>query len=128
MDNLKLELINGRLFVAEDFEYIFPWDSRRKVIVAKGSRTNFASIPWFARWLISPMDKDLMLAAAIHDGLVKEFGDQTYVYSEYHTYKPSWEEACDILVNVAKHEGAKKWKQYAVKKAVMAHGEIEGKT
>ena len=29
-------------------------DETRYVRVPEGMRTNFASIPWFARWLISP--------------------------------------------------------------------------
>lgn len=119
MNNLKLELINGRLFVADDYEYIFPWDKSRKIIVAKGTRTNFASIPKAFQWLISPMDKELLLAAAIHDALVGEFS------------KPSdnipWGEACDIMIKVATLEGAKYWKRTLVYYAVMAHGKIKGK-
>lgn len=127
MKTLKFEEVNGRLFIYEDYEYIFPWDKSRKVIIAKGSRTNFASIPWWARWLISPADKDLIKAAAIHDGLVKEFKKQSFVYRDNSPYLPSWGEACDILIKTAAHEGAKKWKQFIVKRAVMAHGEMEGK-
>lgn len=46
----------------------------RTVRVPAGYRSNFATIPWFARWLISPVDRVVIMAALAHDWLVREFG------------------------------------------------------
>ncbi len=117
-NGMNLELINGRLWLAEDYSYALPWDKSKSVLIKKGTRTNFASIPKAFQWLISPMDKELLLAAAIHDALVGEFSKPM---------ETTWKEACDIMIKVAKIEGAKPWKLFIVKYAVMAHGKMKGK-
>ena len=44
------------------------------VKIPKGTRTNFASVPKWAHWLIDPDAHDIALAALVHDCLVGEFG------------------------------------------------------
>lgn len=119
VNGMDLELINGRLWLAEDYTYTLPWDKSKSIFIKKGTRTNFASIPKVFQWLISPMDKELLLAAAIHDALVGEFSKPSD--------SVSWGEACDIMIKVATLEGAKLWKRTLVYYAVMAHGKIKGK-
>lgn len=41
-------------------------------IVPEGSVTNFASIPWWLRWLLSPVDPVVVIPAIAHDYLVAE--------------------------------------------------------
>lgn len=56
---------------------LFNWNAqvgRYNVLVPKHSFTNFASIPFFARWLISQTDHAIVIPAIIHDHLVNEFG------------------------------------------------------
>lgn len=45
------------------------------LIIPKGSKTNFASIPWFLRWLISPLDPVIAIPSIVHDYLVGEFAE-----------------------------------------------------
>lgn len=46
----------------------------KKYDIPVGQKSNFASIPWFGRWAISPVDPDIMSAAYVHDALCGEFG------------------------------------------------------
>lgn len=56
------------------FDYAVPGTDYR-VSIPAGFSTNFASVPWYARWLISPVDPTLRVAALVHDYLVGEFTD-----------------------------------------------------
>lgn len=60
--------------------------------VPAGTRSNFASIPWYARWLISQTDEILVHAAILHDYLVGEFGPQIV----------SWKQANEAMYVVMK--------------------------
>ena len=41
--------------------------------IPSGIRTNFASVPWTARWLVSPTTGSLVIPATIHDYITGEF-------------------------------------------------------
>ena len=69
--------VSGGAFILEEaFKYHFPWKPAEYVVVPEGYKTNFASIPWAARWLVSPIDETILIAALIHDWLVQEFGEE----------------------------------------------------
>lgn len=45
--------------------------SGRYIEIPKGFRTDFASIPWFARWFVTPLEQPQYRAAALHDVLYR---------------------------------------------------------
>ena len=93
------------------------------VDIPAGFATNFASIPWFARWLISPIDPTLLYAAIIHDYLVGEFnGVPGVLHSQNGIERVSWRQAAAILRSVMDEDGARTWKRQAVYWAVRAYG------
>ena len=93
------------------------------VDIPAGFETNFASIPWFVRWLISPIDPTLLYAAAIHDYLVGEFnGVPGVLHSPDGIERVSWRQAAAILRSVMDADGARTWKRQAVYWAVRAYG------
>ena len=112
--------------------YRLPLDHRQYVMIPEGYETNFASIPWFVRWLISPIDPDLVLAAIVHDWLVQEHGTRAQfppvLYVEdvtgEHVFieRVDWSQAATIFRKIAKHEGASPLKRFAVYQAVRMHG------
>lgn len=93
------------------------------VDIPAGFATNFASIPWFVRWLISPIDSSLLHAAIIHDYLVGEFnGEPGVLHSSAGIERVSWRQAAAILRSVMDADGARTWKRQAVYLAVRLHG------
>ena len=61
----------GLYTLVEPFTYqVGTENSGKAITVRKGFETDFASIPWFARWLISPSGLHAK-AALIHDGLYR---------------------------------------------------------
>lgn len=88
-----------------------------------GFLTNFGTIPWFARWLISPIDPQLRTAAAVHDFLVGEFGPQGYITHEDGACEyVDWRKAAAILRSIMDADGAKTWKRQTVYWAVRLYG------
>jgi hypothetical protein len=62
---------------ASYFQLVEDWkvtlDDGTWLVVPKGSRSNFASVPWFFRWIISSTDPVIVLPAIVHDYLVGEW-------------------------------------------------------
>lgn len=123
-----------RLFILEEaFFYQFPWTDSKHVEVPKGTKTNFASIPQIARWLVSPIDEHIVVAALIHDYLVNEFvvGDPKVNWVDARGYKkeysPDWNEAIYIMKRIMEAEGQPTWKRMAVWAAVRIYGIVQRK-
>jgi len=74
----KITIIKGNFYLLEEFRYYFPWKPDQYIVIPKGYRTNFASIPWYGRIFISPIDPDIVIAALVHDWLVQEFNVHYY--------------------------------------------------
>lgn len=102
----------------------------RYILVPEGVRTNFGSIPWFVRWLISPIDRHMVVPAIVHDFLTYEFtsGQVTYVPV---IYKPngriddsdvSWDQAATIMRQMMKSLGAPGWKRGLVYAGLRVYG------
>lgn len=95
------------------------------ICVPVGTRSNFGSIPWYARWLISPTDPGLMIPAIVHDYETGEFNDAT----------TDWRTAAKRLRAIMKHcaqyDPARAWwrrlKRHLVYRAVMLHGILHGR-
>jgi len=101
----------------------------RYIAVPRGVKTNFASIPWFGRWLVSAVDPTLAEPAIVHDYLVGEFTDQTGWQPLIHNPDGSvedsdidWRQAAAILRWMMEDRGAKRWKRQAVYWAVRVAG------
>lgn len=100
--------------------------------IHKGTSTNFASIPWFVRWVISPLDPVIALPAIVHDALVNEFGDGvvTIIYSNGSTQSVTnvdWKTAADTLLGLMKRCPGKLnyFKAHYVYSSVRAYGYIK---
>lgn len=68
--------------LGEDWLVYLDRKRTRYVIIPEGTRTNYASIPWWLRWLMSKVDPVLFLPSIVHDYLVQEFdyyGDRPVV-------------------------------------------------
>lgn len=131
----QLELMHNGLFrLKQSYTYVFPWDEDCRVVIPMGMLTNFASIPWFARWVVSRTDRHILIPALVHDYLVSEFfwdGRPAVIRS-----KPNgeeWRERCDwrrasfILKRMMEAEGAPTWKRMLVHWAVRAYGVFRDK-
>lgn len=127
---------DGTFRLAHEWRYNIP-GSMDYVLLPEGMRTNFATIPAVARWLISPIDPDIVIAALVHDWLVGEFlegymGKSACIFEQgsgvfVTRYKPSWSMSAKIMRWIMKAEGAPWWKRTAVYLAVRAHGIIQRK-
>lgn len=135
MNTPKLEVINGGFYLTEKFRYTFR--NRKYVVVPSGYRTNFASIPAVGRWLISPIDPQITVAALVHDWLTNEFDpinyanyDKVICTGEQPTVLMdvvSWEQAVAILRQIMLEDGAPLWKRQVVYLSVRAYGIIKRK-
>lgn len=104
------------------FDYAVPGTDYR-VSIPAGFSTNFASVPWYARWLISPVDPTLRVAALVHDYLVGEFADPgLIIHADDTKERVSWRKAAAILRRIMDDDGARTWKRQAVYWAVRLHG------
>lgn len=105
--------------------------------IHKGSRTNLATIPWFLRSFISPIDPIFIMAAPVHDILVGEFKESQYsVYSKDSTVDSpipytgtiTWKMAADAMLFLMKQSPGKlnyikaRW----IYSAIRAYGFIKG--
>lgn len=107
-----------KLTLAEDYYIVVPngkdnpysdVDLNEKVTlrVHKGTSTNFATIPWFVRSILSPMDPILALPSLVHDALVNEFSDSviTIIYASGATQSVKnvpWKVAADTMLGLMK--------------------------
>lgn len=114
------ELIDrGEFEMKELWAYDFPWTAAG-VVIRPGFITNFASIPWAARWVVSPIDPTICKAALVHDYLVGEStgikGRVVYTHGSSRTM--NWHQAAEILRQIMAAEGASWWKRTLVYRAV----------
>lgn len=63
------------------------WDIGRKGsgyrLELKPGRTFDISVPWWLKWLQSPHDRRVLMAARVHDELLEEGFDQAFASSEF---------------------------------------------
>lgn len=108
--------------LVSEFDYAVPGTDYRVEITA-GFATNFASVPWYARWLISPVDPTIRIAALVHDYLVGEFTDPgVIIHDDGRESIVDWNQAAAILRRIMESDGARTWKRQAVYWAVRLHG------
>jgi len=131
-------LDDGEFVLADNFKFRFPWDESQFVLIPKGYRTNFASIPGPLRAFISPIDPDIVTASVVHDWLVQEFGERQNtmhpcIYSDADGLKKvidtriDWNQAATIMRKIMKHEKASRFKRALVYNSVRLHGKLQGK-
>jgi hypothetical protein len=134
MNTPKFEIIKGKFYLVEKFRYTFP--DGKYVLVPGGYQTNFASIPKTFRWLINPIDPDVVVAALVHDWLVQEWsGPYVYVwpsvitetYSKLSHDSVDWPQAIATMRQIMEIEGAPTWKRQVIYCAVRAYGIMAGK-
>ena len=94
-----------------DLQYLLQRDGKAKVLntvrfylsdnlageyieITPGILTNFASIPKVIQFLFPHDHQDYKMAAAFHDALVNEFGQQIFIMKDGKVVrKPSWQES-----------------------------------
>lgn len=70
--------------LAESWKVYLVSDKTAFFIIPAGSKTNFGTIPWFFRWLVSPLDPVIAMPSIVHDYLVSEFGkEKDYLEPKY---------------------------------------------
>lgn len=97
----------------------------KAVTVPAGTYSNFGSVPWYVRWLISSIDPALMVAAILHDYECGEHGQPT----------TDWRKAAKHMRAVMKYfdryDPAPSWwrraKRHLVYRGVMLNGLIKGR-
>lgn len=123
------ELIDKDEFELQQlWAYDFPW-AAAGVVIRPGFITNFASIPWAARWVVSPIDPTICKAALVHDYLVGESTGRKgkVITGKGSSYDPNWHQAAEILRGIMAAEGASWWKRTLVYRAVRLYGVLAGK-
>jgi len=73
--------------LAADFEFRIP--GVLDGIVPKGYITNYASVPWFGRWLVSPVGK-IRHAAVVHDWLCDTGVGRALAARPRFLLRPNW--------------------------------------
>ena len=129
---IDFTLKKGRFYLKRELTYRLPWDHHQYVRIPERYETNFASIPWFLRWVVNPIDPHLVMAAVVHDWLVQEHGTRAQfppvLYVEDITgenvfiERVDWSQAATIFRKIAKYEGASPLKRFAVYQAVRLNG------
>lgn len=129
---------DDEFYLARDFYYVFEQTDAfyEYIKVPQGFATDFATIHWTFRWLISPIDKHLVSAAIVHDYLVqseeKGFGKPIIIRVSLDTGKRSeevvtWEKASAIMRTIMKEQKAPVWKRQVVYLATRVWGILKGK-
>jgi len=95
---------------------------RNTYILPARSKSNFGTVPWFARWLVSKADANFVIGFIIHDILCGEFNEPM----------TSWREANRALyvVNKAFTYKLGRWarfKRHLVYRAVQLNGWMQNK-
>lgn len=94
--------------------------------VPAGVRSDFGSVPWFVRWLISRTDRELMIASIVHD----------YLCGQYNRPPAGWDwrDAAEMMVALMefhkRRKGVAWWsrlKRHLCYRGVMLNGIIHGK-
>jgi len=119
-------ILPGGISLDRPFAVIFGRGlDRYMVTVPAGTYSNFGSVPWYVRWLISPVDPTLMIAAILHDYECGEHGQPT----------TDWRTAAKHMRAVMKYfnryDPAPSWcrraKRHLVYRGVMLNGLIKGR-
>lgn len=70
------------------------------LLIGRGSKTNFNSIPGIARWFISPTHRALVIPSFIHDWAVSEFESNEFAVAlyggNYYIYRTSYAKGFNI--------------------------------
>src|SRR5690606_21098311 len=132
---------DGLFWLDQSLVYRMPWDKKQYVVVPLGYATNFASVPWIARMIVSPVDPDIVIASVVHDFLVGEFHNTSgirvipmiYVDPERldgigHRKRVKWDGAAWYMREIMKHEGAPRWKRFVVYSGVRLYGWLSGRS
>ena len=111
----------------ERYCYNFHWVKKHKksVTLPRGMVTDFASIPWFGRWLISPVDKSIVISALVHDYLVGFSNSYILLERDDGTseeYHPGWVESLKIMIRIMEEQKSAKWKRIVVYTALRLYG------
>ena len=110
----------------EPFDVTYLKDGRvSSVCIPEGVRSDFASIPWYVRWLISRTDREILIASIIHDYQVGQFSGEPV---------EKWRDAAQFLKEVmeffADPKGVSWWsrlKRHLVYRGVMLNGILKRK-
>jgi hypothetical protein len=77
-DDLRVQVEQGEqdgrglvLLLAPFSYHVGSYPSDDVIVVPAGFVTDFASVPWFGRWLFSPFDRGAK-AAVVHDWLIEQ--------------------------------------------------------
>lgn len=133
---------DGLFWLDQSFVYRMPWDRSQYVVIPLGYATNFASVPWIARIIVSPIDPDIVIASLIHDFLVGEFHNTSGIRvipviflefeskeNDYNRRKTvNWDGAAWYMREIMKHEGAPRWKRFVVYSGVRLYGWLSGRS
>lgn len=119
-------ILPGGIRLVRRFEVIFGDNlDRYMVTVPSGTYSNFGSVPWYVRWLVSSIDPALMIAAILHDYECGEHGQPT----------TDWRTAAKHMRAVMKHfdryDPTPSWwrraKRHLVYRGVMFNGLVKGR-
>jgi len=123
---LHLNLLPNGLFALAKDERV-SLGQREWIDLKAGATSNFASIPWYGRWIISPIDPEIQMGAFVHDQLVGESDKRTPIWDESGSHFASWREAAYWLRRIMEEHKAPLWKRQIVYGAVRLHGWLAGK-
>ena|ERR1700747_1709193 len=142
-DNPILEILpDGEFCLHEDLMYRLGYDNDTKtfryIIIPKGYRTNFATMPGIARLFISPIDPEIVHGALVHDFLVGEWGTvpgypkaitiDNGTGKQNLKYDPvDWKQAVATLRKIMTEDKAPGWKSNSVYLFVRLYGFIARK-
>lgn len=103
--------------IIRDFEFYSGDNPTKNVIKIKaGEKTDFASIPWFARWLI-PKSGKYNQAAVVHDKMCRDFK-----YDRCKPFYATHKQRCDIFLEAMVVLDVPIWKRKLMYAAVYISG------
>lgn len=74
LTDLVVKSIPGQAYRLDTPLVIGDFNEGRIFVVPRGFETDFASVPWFLRWLINTDAHDIRMAAVLHDYLYSAEG------------------------------------------------------
>lgn len=108
-------------------EYYDDKGVKHTLVIPEGTKSNFGSVPWFARWLVSGTDRELMIGSIPHDYLVGEFGNSV-------PQGWDWRKSAKLLRALMAYfttPGPRHWwsrlKRELVYRGIMLHGIVKGR-
>jgi len=110
--------------ITRSFKFYWNDDCRGEYIeVPVGAITDFATIPWFLRWLWKPDLDDIRVPSVVHDCMIGQYNTLVPIMEDAQAVRyPTWEESARWFKRALKVRKCGKFKRNVFYGAVLLWG------